>query len=61
MTDRINVKIENHPVVTAAVAGFGEYVKGEVLADGLVLASEVEGNRWSWGDEVMVGIEVSLN
>jgi isoleucyl-tRNA synthetase len=61
VTDRISVRIENHPVVAAAVAGFGDYIKAEVLADGLEFASEVGGEQVELTDEVMVGIDVRLN
>ncbi len=61
VTDRINVRIELHPMVEAAVENFREYIKAEVLADSLILASEVEGEQVELSDEVMVGIEVSLN
>ncbi|MEZ4960166.1 MAG: isoleucine--tRNA ligase [Saprospiraceae bacterium] len=61
VTDRINVRIERHGEVEAAVENFREYIKAEVLADSLILASEVAGEQVELADEVMVGIEVSLN
>ena len=61
VTDRIIVRIEQHPVVVAAVEGFGEYIKGEVLADGLILASEVEGDKVELTDALMIGIDVNLS
>jgi isoleucyl-tRNA synthetase len=61
VTDRINVRIERHEVLEAAVENFREYIKGEVLADSLILAPEVDGEQVELSDEVMVGIEVRLN
>jgi isoleucyl-tRNA synthetase len=58
VTDRINVKIERHQILEAAVENFREYIKAEVLADSLILASEVEGDKVELTDELAIGIEV---
>ena len=61
VTDRINVRIERHEEVEAAVENFRDYIKAEVLADSLIMASEVEGEQVELSDELIIGIEVSLN
>jgi hypothetical protein len=44
-----------------AVAKFCEYIKGEVLADSLVLADVLTIDKTELNDEVALGIEVRLN
>ena len=61
VTDRISVRLENHPAITDAVAHFGEYIKSEVLADHLSLAEGAVGEQVELNDEVSLGIEVLLN
>lgn len=41
ITDRVKVTLTDLPEVRAAVEQFGEYIKGQVLANSLELASEV--------------------
>lgn len=57
MTDRINVRIERHEEVGAAVENFQKYIKAEVL----ILASKVDGEQLALGDELTVVIEVKFN
>ena len=59
VTDRITVRIEDHPKLQAAVAQFGDYVKGEVLADSLELAEGVGGEKVEVFEDVTVGMEVA--
>lgn len=61
VTDRVDVKVERHPAVSAAVERFGDYIRGEVLATSLVLADDGAWERVELNDEVEVGVEVSLN
>ena len=61
ITDRINVIIEKHEAIVEAVAKFSEYIKGEVLADSLVLADALTVDKTELNDEVALGIEVVLN
>jgi isoleucyl-tRNA synthetase len=61
VTDRISVRIEDHPVVKAAVERFGDYIKGEVLADGLELDSVSEGEEVELSDELSLKIQVLLS
>ncbi|MEM6699599.1 MAG: class I tRNA ligase family protein, partial [Bacteroidota bacterium] len=42
VTDRIQVQIQQHEALQAAVAQFGEYIKNEVLADVLELVDAVD-------------------
>lgn len=61
VTDKITVRIENHPRLTQAIEKFGGYIKGEVLATSLLLDEEVNGEKVELFDDLAVGIEVSLN
>ncbi len=61
VTDRINVRIEWRQQLELTVEQFREYIKAEVLADSLIMASEVEGDQVELGDELSLKIEVSLN
>jgi len=61
VTDRIVVTLEKHAAILEAVARFGDYIKGEVLAESLSLADVVDGERVELNEEVVLGIEVSLN
>lgn len=61
VTDRINVRIEWRQQLELAMEQFREYIKAEVLADSLIMASEVEGEQVELGDELSLKIEVSLN
>ncbi|MFN8302331.1 MAG: isoleucine--tRNA ligase [Saprospiraceae bacterium] len=61
VTDRVDVKVERHPAVVAAVENFGDYIRGEVLATSLVLSDNGAWERVELNDEVAVGVEVSLN
>jgi isoleucyl-tRNA synthetase len=61
ITDRINVTIEKHYAILEAVAKFSDYIKGEVLADTLILADSVAVDKTELNDEVALGIDVRLN
>jgi isoleucyl-tRNA synthetase len=61
VTDRIAVRLEKHPAVIAAATQFGDYIKGEVLANSLVLVEGLEVEKVELEDEVMVGIEVMVD
>jgi isoleucyl-tRNA synthetase len=61
ITDRIHVTIEKHTAILEAVANFSDYIKGEVLADSLVLADALTVDKTELNDEVSLGIEVVLN
>jgi isoleucyl-tRNA synthetase len=58
VTDRIRVRVQNHPAVEAAVTKFGDYISSEVLADSLTLADSVSGAEVELEDEVVVMVEV---
>ena len=60
VTDKIKVRIENHPKLTAAIDQFGDFIKGEVLATSLILADDVGGEKVELFDDVQVGIEVRV-
>jgi Domain of unknown function (DUF5915) len=61
ITDRIHVTIEKHAAILEAVANFSDYIKGEVLADSLVLADALTVDKTELNDEVSLGIDVVLN
>jgi isoleucyl-tRNA synthetase len=60
VTDRIEVRIERHPAIEAAVTQYGEYIKEEVLANSLVLADSVDGEAVELNDEVTLAMDVSV-
>jgi hypothetical protein len=61
VTDRIEVRIQKHEAIVAAVATFEAYIKGEVLANSLVLVDAAVGEVVELNDEVslMVLVEVA--
>jgi isoleucyl-tRNA synthetase len=59
VTDKINITIENHEAIQAAVKQFGDYIKAEVLGSNLVLADGVDGEIVDLVDEVSVKILVT--
>ncbi len=61
VTDRIAVRLEKHPAVIAAATQFGDYIKGEVLANSLVLVEDLEAEKIELEDEVMVGIAIMVD
>ena len=61
VTDRINVRIEWRQQLELTIEQFREYIKAEVLADSLIMASEVDGDLVELGDELSLNIEVGLN
>lgn len=60
ITDRIRVAIEQHPAVVAAVTQFGDYIRGEVLAEELAWADSLPDNQVELSDEVSLGIRVRV-
>lgn len=57
VTDRINVKISDHDLVKAALAGYTDYIAAEVLADSITMeANSGEETELLEGD--MINIEV---
>lgn len=58
VTDKINITIENHDAIRAAVEQFGDYIKAEVLGESLTLADSVDGVNVELIDEVSVMILV---
>lgn len=60
VTDRINVTITDAPVIAKAVEAFGDYVKGEVLADELNLGDVSNGEEVELPGELKASIGVVL-
>ncbi len=59
VTDRINITLQNQPDLEKAVATFGEYIKAEVLGEGIVFAEKVEGVELSF-DEIESSFSVAV-
>ena len=57
ITDRVNITISSDNRVESAIASFGEYIKGQVLADSIVVADN-DGNEVDL-DELKVRIKVA--
>ncbi len=60
VTDRIVVKLENHPLIQPAVHVFGDYIKTEVLANDITLVPGKEGEAVRLTDEVEICIDLEL-
>ena len=58
VTDKINIRIENHEAIRDAVQLFGDYIKTEVLGEVLILAGKVDGQEIELIDDVQVRIAV---
>ena len=61
ITDKISVTLERHDAIVAAVEGYADYIKNEVLATSLDLASMDFAETMELNDVVVLGVEVSLN
>ncbi len=59
VTDRIIVKISDHPLVREAVSKFRSFIANEVLADDIVI-SENDGENIELTDEVKVSVDVNI-
>lgn len=57
ITDRIAVVVGEHPAAARAITNFGDYIRGEVLADSLVIGT-APGEPIELVEEVQVAIEV---
>ncbi len=58
VTDRINIQLEEHHMLTSAIDKYGEYIKAETLADSIELRSELEGEKTDLVDQVSVVINI---
>jgi isoleucyl-tRNA synthetase len=61
ITDKISVTLERHDAIVAAVEGYADYIKNEVLATSLDLSSMDFAETMALNDVVVLGVEVSLN
>lgn len=59
VTDRIVVTIEEHEIIMPALQWYSDYIKGEVLADVLILSKSPEGETVEITEEVSLKIAVS--
>ena len=59
VTDRIEVSLQKHEAVEAAVAQFGDYIQHETLADTLNLKEELQGDSVELPDGLTLHIEVA--
>ena len=60
VTDRILVHLQSHPSISPAVEEFGEYIKSEVLAEDILLASDAKGDAVSLLDDVTIHIDLEV-
>lgn len=60
VTDRIEVALEPHPAIEAAVAHYADYIKAEVLANALILSTEGSWETVELNDEVTLNVRVSM-
>ncbi|MEM1215365.1 MAG: isoleucine--tRNA ligase, partial [Bacteroidota bacterium] len=58
VTDRIHVRLEDHPEIRTAVHQFGDYIRGEVLAETLTLPGVTEGESLELPGDVTVLAQV---
>lgn len=58
VTDRIMVEIESLDEIPEAVAAFGDYIRAETLADGLMATDRPEGSDVEWLDDRTIRIRV---
>ncbi len=61
ITDKISVKLERHEAIIAAVEGYADYIKNEVLATELDMVSVDFAEKMALNDVVEVGVDVRLN
>lgn len=61
VTDRVEVTIERHESVLAAIEGFKDYIKNEVLATDLVLTDQAPASKVEMEDGTLLGIEVRVH
>jgi isoleucyl-tRNA synthetase len=58
VTDKINIQIEKHEAVNAAIAGYSDYIKQETLALALDLVDNADGEKVELFDDVSLFIKV---
>ena len=58
VTDKINIQVEKHDAVLAAVENYGDYIKQETLALALELVENMVGEKVDLFDDVAIGIGV---
>ena len=61
ITDKISVKLERHDAIIAAVEGYADYIKNEVLATELDMVSVDFSEKMALNDVVELGVDVRLN
>jgi len=59
VTDKINIKIQDHDLIRPAISEFSDYIKNEVLGIEISLSNNVGGESVEIVDEVFLNIEVS--
>ena len=59
VTDRIKVAVQSNEDIDAAILKYGDYIKGETLADVLDSGADVTGDEVEWldGGTVVVSVE----
>lgn len=59
VTDKITIKIEEHPIITSAVHLYADYIKNEVLGIHIELTKDLQGEAVEIDEYVTLLIEVS--
>jgi isoleucyl-tRNA synthetase len=59
VTDRIKVAVQSNEDIDTAILKYGDYIKGETLADAIYSGAEVAGDEVEWldGGTVVVNVE----
>jgi isoleucyl-tRNA synthetase len=60
VTDRIKVVVSDHPDISKAVSGFGEFIKSETLAQSLEIGDTREGEEVEWLDGGSIKIDAKV-
>ena len=58
ITDRVRVYLSDVPEVRESVAAYGDYIKGQVLANELILDSDLAGGTQLAIDDLMIMAKV---
>ena len=58
VTDRINVTLGEHPIVSSATNQFATYIQNEVLADSITISGSNEGEKIELVDDIAISIAI---
>ena len=58
ITDRIKVKISDLEQIQGAISEYKEYIAGQVLADSIMLETDVKGTEITDMDDIVLNISI---